>query len=186
MSDLILGNVEKITEKKTARGTFFSIKVNGDWYGFGKYPPKFGEGSEIEFEVQYNGDFANVDTKSVEVLDLVEAQQQDRGGRGGNRGQRGGSRNPRGGRGDSQQAPQKAPANDKPAADWDLKDEKIQWQAARNSAIALADLAIKAEALKLPAKQADKLDALEAYVSEKTKQFFEDVKTTVWVEKKED
>lgn len=208
--DLVTGIVEKITEKKTAKGTFYSINVDGDWFGFGKEAPEFGEGSEIEFEVRVNGDFENVDLDTIEVLDLVEPEKKSRGSRGGNRGgsrggrgnksggsTRGGSSRGRGRNDDDDDAdeddkPAKsrgsrggksdkpAKGGDKPAVDWDLKDEKIQWQAARNSAIELAKIALQGEALKLPAKAADKLDALEAYVQEKTEQFFRDVSETVW------
>lgn len=197
MAEQITGVVTKITESKTARGTFYGIIINDDRFGFGNETPEFGEGSEVTFEVEVNGNFENVDQDTFKVLELVEAKASGRsggrsggrnggrdGGRGGDNSARGGSRN--GSRNDDKPAhgsrggSKPAAAADKPAVDWDLKDEKIQWQAARNSALALATLAVNTEALKLPAKQADKLEALEAYVSLKTEEFFLDVKGTKW------
>lgn len=195
-AEIVTGIVTKITESKTARGTFYGIIIDDDRFGFGNETPEFGEGSEVTFEVEVNGNFENVDADTFEVLELVEPKKSGRSG-GGRSGGRGGDKPARGGRGGGGDKPARgsrggddkpargaskpaAPAADKPAVDWDLKDEKIQWQAARNSALALATIAVNVEALKLPAKQADKLEALEAYVSLKTEEFFQDVKETKW------
>ncbi len=211
MSDTVFGVVEKITEKKTAKGTFYSINVEGDWYGFGKEAPDFGEGSEVEFDIRWNGDFANVDNDTLDVVDLVEPEKKKAPARGRGRGNSGGSdRKSSGGRSagrsnsrrnnddddDEDDKPSRGrsssrkPAS-KPAAksggagakadvDWDLKDKKIQWQSCRNAAIELAQVAIACEALVLPAKKADKLEALEAWVSEKTQEFFLDIQEERW------
>jgi hypothetical protein len=61
-----------------------------------------------------------------------------------------------------------------------LKDEKIQWQAARNSALTFVKLLSDAEALVLPTKKGEKADAIAALVEEKTQEYFQDVKDTVW------
>ena len=197
MAEQITGIVTKITDSKTARGNFYGIIIDDDRFGFGNEKPDFGEGSEVTFEVEVNGNFENVDMDTFEVLELVEAKASGRsggrsGGRGGDkparggRGSRGGDEKPaRGARGGSRGGDKPAkkeytPKDDKPAVDWDLKDQKIQWQAARNSALALLASVIQAEAIKLPSKQADKLEAIEAYVSLKTDEFFQDVNGTIW------
>lgn len=196
MADTMQGIVEKITEKKTAKGTFYSINVEGDWFGFGKEAPEFGEGSEVSFEISVNGDFENVDQDTLEVIDLVDAPKKKSSGRSGSgrsgggkssgSGRSGSGRSGRGGSDDDKPASKSRgkssggkPA-DKPAVDWDLKDQKIQWQSCRNAAIQLATTAISCEALVLPAKKADKLDALEAWVSEKTQEFFLDIAEERW------
>lgn len=61
---------------------------------------------------------------------------------------------------------------------WENKEKRdvrvqrqIQHQASRNSAIELVKVAVQADALALPAKKADKMDALVALVNELTDQF---------------
>lgn len=209
MSEVIGGIVKKIYEKKTQRGVMYNVCLELDdgseeWYGFGKYPPKFGEGSDIEFEVSYNGDFANVDFKSLEIIDLVEPAPAKpvRGSRGSSRvrgddegtsssgsgrsssagrgGSRGGSRDASAGRskpaatyGRSKPAP-KSGGDNLSKDEWARKDAVIQVQAARNAAIALVTTALANDALPLPIKKADKLDAMVGVVDELTEQFFLD------------
>ena len=191
MSNEITGGiVKRITSKETKFGTLYSLLLQEDdgsenWYGWGKYAPKFGEGSEVEFEVTYNGQYANAVAKTVDVIQLVEAApQRSRGGqRGGGRGEQqqsngGGRRSSRGGNStggnNSFTLTDAAPVEKKPAVDWDRKDKIIQWQSCRNSAIAVLELALKADALPLPAKKAEKLDALVGAVNELTEQFFKE------------
>lgn len=203
MSDIVTGVVEKINYKKTAKGTFYSINVDGDWFGFGKEEPDFGEGSEIEFEVEVNGDFENVNLDTLEVLELVEAEKKGRGSRGSSRSSRGSKRDNKSSRSSSRSSRSSRGSrnnddddDDKPSrgsrggrnnkssskadVDWDLKDQKIQWQSCRNAAIEMSKLAIESGAIKLPAKQADKLDVLEAFVQEKTLEFFQDIQDHAW------
>jgi membrane-bound inhibitor of C-type lysozyme len=59
----------------------------------------------------------------------------------------------------------------------DTRQSRIEWQAARNSAIALADVILKNAALKMPAKETAKYDAVVALVAELTTKFFEETKT---------
>lgn len=197
MADTMQGIVEKITEKKTAKGLFFSINVEGDWFGFGKEAPEFGEGSEVFFEISVNGDFENVDNDTLNIIDNQNPPAKKSSGRsGGSRGSSnkssgrsgGSTRSGRGGGTPDKSAGSGRSGGSKPASggkadvDWDLKDMKIQWQSSRNAAIALAEVAISCEALVLPAKKADKLDALEAWVSEKTQEFFLDIQEERWTE----
>lgn len=52
------------------------------------------------------------------------------------------------------------------------RDVSIHYQSCRNAAISLTDLLLKYEAVKLPAKQADKFDAAVGIVDELTNQFY--------------
>lgn len=90
MSDFVSGFVDEIPCRQTNFGEAYDIVVNGETYGFGKFAPKFGVGSEIEFDISWNGKYANVDRDTVNVINLVAPA------RGGNSGGRGAG-NSRGG-----------------------------------------------------------------------------------------
>ena len=217
--DYICGIVDEIFSRSTANGEFWSITINGQSYGFGKYPPKWGEGTEVEFDIRWNGEYPNVNWDTMNVLNQVGngpqgggngrgngrsqgggGQRNGGGGYGGQRngggggGQRnqggyGGQRN-QGGYGDGgqqrqqQQRPQQQQQRSQGGGGmskddyWARKEErdietqkKIQYQASRNTAIAALDVLLKAEAVKLPAKQADKYDAALALIDELTEHF---------------
>lgn len=57
------------------------------------------------------------------------------------------------------------------------RDNSIQYQSSRKDALEFVGLLVKAEAVKLPAKPADKLGALVALVDSFTASFFEDINT---------
>lgn len=59
------GVVEKITEKDGTYGKMYSMKVNGNWYGIGKYPPKCNEGDSVEFQWTARGNFRNAEPKTL-------------------------------------------------------------------------------------------------------------------------
>ena len=59
----------------------------------------------------------------------------------------------------------------------DKRQRTIEWQAARNSAIAAAQVILGNGALKMPAKESAKYEAVMALISELTKQFFEETAT---------
>jgi hypothetical protein len=59
----------------------------------------------------------------------------------------------------------------------DQRQSKIEWQAARNSAIAAADLVLKHGGLKMPAKESAKYDVILALVTDLTNTFYEETKT---------
>lgn len=69
MSDYICGIVDDIWPRDTKAGEYWSIQINGQDFGYGKFPPKFGIGSEVEFDIQWNGDYANVNWDSVNIID---------------------------------------------------------------------------------------------------------------------
>ena len=87
MSD-VNGEVLKITAKPTKNGgKIHNICVddngNDAWFGFGFDAPEFGEGSIIEFNVEMNGDYENVDHSSLYIVELVEPKRSGRGDSGG-------------------------------------------------------------------------------------------------------
>ncbi len=59
----------------------------------------------------------------------------------------------------------------------DKRQRTIEWQAARNSAIAAAQVVLSNGALKLPAKESAKYEAVMALIGELTKQFFDETAT---------
>ena len=70
------GTVEKIVQKPTRNGgTAYSFVIDGTWYGHGFDAPKFGEGDTISFDYQQNGNFKNVNAKSVQKVQAPAAQE---------------------------------------------------------------------------------------------------------------
>jgi hypothetical protein len=196
MSDHVIGVVQKISEKATRNGgTMFNVCLDtgqeDEWFGHGFDEPEFSEGDEIEFDVSYNGDYANVDVDTVVIVSAGS------GGRGGNRNNRNGSSRGRTGQRNSKSSSSRggnnrrsgapasrgarksgagnAPADDTKMSkeDWAKKDKMIQVQAAQNTAIALVSAAVQADAVKLPAKQADRYDAFCALVDEEADRLHE-------------
>lgn len=68
MSNTVSGIVQSIDTRETKFGTMYSAKVNGTSYGVGKYPPKCKAGDNVTFNVTYNGQYANMDVKSLQVV----------------------------------------------------------------------------------------------------------------------
>lgn len=181
----VFGRVQRITN----RGKAWNLQMdNGEWFGFGYDQPVFGEGSEISFDVEYNGRFANVAQGTVEVINMVQGQQQ-RPRQGGGQRQGGGYQQRQGGgqRGGYQQ---RQGGGQRPAAGGNDKDQYwknkerddklrqvvIEHQSARNAAIDLVGIALQHDCLPLPAKKADKYDALVAAVDLLTEKFMDDLK----------
>lgn len=194
------GYVEEISSKPSRNGQFHSIKVDGDWFGYGSYPPKFGQGAVIDAEITWNGDYANINTKSINVIEWGNTQrgggngggQRRPQGQGGGGGQRGGygqqqrsqgqGQRPQGngqggGHGGGQRPPaQRGGGNDPKDKYWEDKAARdvqvqasIQWQASRNSAIALVDMLLKNGLVGgLPKEKAKQADAIVALVDEYT------------------
>lgn len=199
----VFGTVEAISQRQTQNGkTMYNVLLNGTWYGNGFNKPQFGKGAEIEFDVSWNGDYANIIKESLVVHNPGQQQQQRQGNGGyqqrqggGGGGQRQGGYNNGGGgyqqrqqqgnggyqqRPQQQQAPSQggAPASSGKDKYWEDKEKRdiitqraIQLQACRNSAIAAIDSMLKAEVVKLPAKQAEKYDAYLALLAKLTGDF---------------
>lgn len=191
----VQGVVERIATKQTAKGgTITNIQVNGEWYGMGFAKVNFGQGAEVEFDISWNGNYANVDNDTLNILSPGQ-----RGGGSNGGGQRnggggyGGQRSGNGGSGYSQRSggqpqrsapPRQATGGDSKDDYWKKKEQTdkltqraIQQQSARNSAIAFMDVLFKNEAVKLPAKQGDKMDAALALLDELTARFIDATRT---------
>lgn len=156
---MMQGVVKRITTKTIPNGSqVFNIQMDdGDWYGFGFDKPAFSEGQQISFEVEFNGRYKNVAKGSAQVIGGAPAPAQQ----------------------------QQPAASGSMGRDdfWANKEKRdivvqriIQYQAARNSAIELVKVAVEAEAIALPAKKADKMDALVAIVRELTDVYVDDAR----------
>lgn len=171
----IQGTVTKITSQpRGQRGNLaYSLQIdNGDYYGHGFNQPTCREGDQIEFNIDWNGQYKNVNVQSVRVLNQGGGQQdaqptpQQRQPQ-----QRG-----------AQQSSYKKPAAGGRDKYWDdkAKDDKarqacIEHQSSRNAAINLLDVLMREEVVKLPAKAAAKFDAAMALVDEITDKFNRDL-----------
>lgn len=172
----VTGRVQRIMN----RGKAFNIQMDdGEYYGYGFNAPNFGEGAEIGFDVQYNGQYKNVIVESVQVYNGGQQPQQQQGGGGyQNRGQGGGRGNGGGGNYNRRGGGGRGGNNNAKDAYWkekerkdEVKDKGIRYQAARNAAIAVVDVCLKNDCLSLPAKKGDRLDAVLAVVDEITERF---------------
>ncbi len=175
MSDQVEGIVKKITDKPTRNGgTIYNVCVDtgneDEWFGHGFNEPQFSEGDEIAFAISYNGEYANVDTNTVEIIS--ESSSAKRSSRSSS------SRsNPRSSRSSSRSSSSK-PVAKKPykkassddtkmsKEEWAQKDKMIQLQSAQNTATALVALALTNDLVTLPIKKADKFDAICALIDE--------------------
>jgi len=71
MAEKIVGRVEFINQNK---GGFYALKIDGTYYGVGKYPPRgIEQGDVVEFEVEYNGNFKNVARGTLRKADASAA-----------------------------------------------------------------------------------------------------------------
>jgi hypothetical protein len=157
MSNTVKGAVQTVFQNKWK---FYSIKVNEVFYGTGsKEDPGVAKGDVVEFtaEAVQKGDMTYYNVAKG-TLKTVAAKSSGSGSGSGS-----------GGGGSSGMSKE----------DWDLKDQKIQWQAARNSAIALANVLSTVGAFPFTDKTtpAKKQEAVSAFVDQYTQQFFQDVTT---------
>lgn len=135
MSNTAKGTATKVIK----RGRFYSMLVDDKWYGLGSNDPGFSDGAMVEFEVTQNGDYFNA--KNVKVLGKSATKPVTTGSR---------------------------TVNNNEKEDYfrrkeerDVLNDKLRnIGAGRNTAIAFVDLLVKADAIKLPAAQNKKADAL--------------------------
>lgn len=149
MSVSACGVVGKVNPRNTKVGITYSFTLDGDDKWFGTYkdmPPA--EGAYVEFTYKTNGaGFHNVDQGSVVVTDAPSGGTQD--------------------------------ASAKPAAKAAFaatsnKDANIQWQSARNAAIATMAAMAQAGAISLGSGKADaKLEAMVVQVNQLTLDYFD-------------
>jgi len=142
---------------RTNNAGYYNIKVGGEWYGAGKVRPNVNDGDYISFVFTRRGQYMNLDPKSIEVQQgTVQAAPSVRGVASSAGG---------GGRNDY----------------WEKKAEKdenvqasINWQAARNSAIAACTAMVEHGIVSLPAAKAKKFDVFMALVDDVTARYFAD------------
>jgi len=209
MSDHVEGIVAKLTSKDTRNGgKIYNVCIEADgqddeWFGVGFDAPEYQEGDLIEFDIEYNGDYANVDPKTVNILEEGEPKPKRSSrssGRssGGGGGRSGGSRNSSSSsrsssRSSSKPARSSSPArggssskgkSDAPATlskeEWAQKDKIIRRQACMNTAIALISSAVANELVALPTKKADKLDAYIALCDEEAERLYNQYEEQVY------
>lgn len=148
------GRVTFVNEKPWNGKTLYSFKLANDeaLYMCGTDKPSIAKGDFIEFDAELNPRGQSlVKTKSIKKKESEVVTPSSGAGR-------------------------EAYWQDKAKSD-DTRQSKIEWQAARNSAIAAADVILKNGALKLPAKENAKYDAVMALIGDLTSVFFEQTKT---------
>lgn len=145
------GRIKFINARDWNGKTLYSIKLEGDeaLYMCGTSKPPVSQGDYVTFDFKQNPKGQNiVDGKSIKAKAAEVVAAATQGGR-------------------------ESYWNDRQKAD-DGRQKKIEWQAARNSAIAAADVIITSGALKLPAKESAKYEALLALISDLTRKFYDE------------
>lgn len=144
------GNVAFLNERKWNNKTLYSLKLRDDdtLYLCGERRPNARQGDYVTFEAEENAKGQFVvDVKTVKAK-AAEVVMAKSSGLG------------------------KFQANS-----YDKRQETIEYQAARNSAIAAVGVILEAGAFKLPAKEADKYGIVLGLISELTDKFFKETKT---------
>ena len=67
MTNTVTGVVDAVEIRQTSIGPMYNLKVNGKGYGYGKYAPKCKAGDTVTFGVVFRGEYANVDTKNIQI-----------------------------------------------------------------------------------------------------------------------
>ena len=118
MADKISGKIEYLNENKNG---FYNIKVGGEYYSIGKYAPRgIGQGDNVEFEIEYNGNFKNVAKGTLRKLEASVAP------------------------------PTSTSKSFKAASSFDDRQDVISKQAALNTALAFLEFAKANETLPVP------------------------------------
>lgn len=155
---MVSGVVEQVVSRPLAGGaTLYSLKVGGKFYGFGRAMPACQQGNTVQFDASMNqkgymqGDINSfkVVNESVAAAPAVGASWQKRG---------------------AQQAEKDEYWTKKGERDI-LNDKLRNIGAGRNTAIEFVKLLLQVEAVKLPAKQPEKAQALFELVEEYRVQF---------------
>ncbi len=152
MSNSISGVVELVNSKEGQYGMMWSVKVNGEWFGAGKFEPRCARGDNVTFDFTFKGNYKNMDTKTLKVVSGAGA-----------------SRDPSTG----------AAGATRPAAATtpyvDNRQEVISKQAALNSAIAWMNLLHAEGGIPIPAtiKTGKREGALRELLNQYTSEFYE-------------
>ncbi len=216
MSDHVVGFVGAVTSKEAGKNKnlLYSVCMEGtgeggkdEWFGIGWDEPTFTKGAEIEFDIEWNGDFPNVDNKSLNILADGEPKRSSGGSRsGGGRssggrssgrssgGSRGGNSSSRSSSGSSRSGGSRgsSPARGGNTAkgkgsdttmskdEWKQKDNMIRRQACMNTAIQLVGLMLVNDALAIPKKKADAADAIAAACDEEAIRLYDQYEEQVY------
>lgn len=121
--DFVQGVVNNFSKK----GKGYNICVNDRWYGFGFERPSCNEGDTVQFNIQRNGQWLNVDKDSFKVLKKRTAVVHS-----------------------SRETVDKSGYWDKKEERDQVNDAKREIGAARNTAIELVKMLVELEALPLP------------------------------------
>jgi len=146
MSNTITGTIEKVFERKVGKGTAYSIAVNDVWYGCGFHKPDAKEGDVVTFDWENNNrGYPQIIAGADKKAKITVVDSAPAAAQGG-----GGT----------------APVN--------ARQVSIEYQAARNSAIALLPTLIAQEAVPAvtKAKIADKYDATLLLIKELSDHFY--------------
>lgn len=150
---MVSGVVKQVKVANTDKGKAYNIILDDDeMYGFGFQDPGLETGDKITFNYTQNGKYKNVNKSSLQKDGKAEVSKTS-GGSGGNN----------------------AKSNywDKREEREIQKGEEIKHQGCRNSAIEAAKAAHELGLVKVPQKQADKLDAFLSLVDELTDRFIQ-------------
>lgn len=141
----VQGHVQEIKTKPTKVGDMYDLKVNGDYYGVGKYAPRdVSVGDYVEFVMEQNGNFRNVGRGTLRKVAA-----------------------PANTPATTPAAPSKVPVG----VSWDDKQATISKQAALNTAISMVKLAVDAGAINLGSNAAKGYSVLERMVMEQAARF---------------
>ena len=146
MTETVQGVVERINKNQ---GGFYGVKIGEEWFGAGKFEPKFNEGDEVKFGYTRNGKYANMEFGTVVVVNKGSGNSQTSGNST--------SSSSGGGSG---------------STNWDLKDKRITMLASRKDAIELMGLMISSDSFQLPTKKADRYDVVMEQVSNMTQDLY--------------
>ena len=152
----VSGKVQYVNERSFNGKMLYSIKLappNGEvLYMMGTSKPTVTKGDYVTFEGEDKGNNRfQVDTKTIQIKKAEVMQAGSSGAR------------------DTYW--------DKKAQDDKSRQATIEYQAARNSAIAAVGVILNASAFKLPAKEADKYGAVIGLINDLTARFFAETKT---------
>jgi len=148
------GRIEFLNEKPWGNKTLYSLKLSGDntLYMCGGDKPQASRGDYVNFDVSVNQKGqAIVGAKTLKVMESEVNTPQTAGV--------------------SRSFTTPFKKND------DDRQRRIEWQAARNSALTAAGLLLGGGALKMPAKETAKYAAIMAMIADLTKQFFNETAT---------
>ena len=195
----VCGVVSRITNKQLNSGrTIYALFIGDDRYGMGYNQPKFGQGAEVEFDIEWNGDYANV---NMDTLNIISAGNRSGGGnnggnggysgnRGGNNSQNRGNYNNRGGNGGSYSGSKSGSYGGNKGSNggagsqvgkdeyWankekhdKVKDVVVTHMACRNSAIEIVSAMLEKELIPLGSKKAEQVDIVLSLVDVITDRF---------------